>query len=415
MISIIAIVTTKSLFQLVDIEQSSDQDHITDDCSKKKQPAHTRAKAGNYCCAQNVILAKVMTEYHLSYTLCKRQREQITLKDHMHNHSSDCVDKKKEHMYAIIRVPQKRYPLFSLIGLLLLALFIAGCGGSESAAMNASSPSLANHTSAMVAGASTTNGGQQSSSTGDIGPRYLIKTLAVDMQVQDTRKIAASMQAWIITTDPLATSTATNYQAIDNNQYAVALTFSVQASIYPQIYQYLRDYTVKNGGTLVKFNETVQDVTGTYVDTQSRLQNLRVEQKTVQGLLSQAQNLNDTLTLEQKLSDIEGQIETDEAQLNTLTSQVSFYTITINLEPLDTAAPPEPTSSGWSIGQILHDAFAASLTFGEGLVSFVIWLLAFALYLIPIAIIGWLIRKWYRRTSVRPQPKTALPGHPADE
>ncbi len=246
----------------------------------------------------------------------------------------------------------------------------------------------------------------------NIGPQYLVKTLNIDLQVRDTRKVADNLQAWITRTDPRATTSGTDYEQVSDNLYKVSLTFSVQATLYPQIYRYLRDYTTHNGGRLVTFNESIQDITSTYVDTQSRLQNLRVEQTRLQDLLSHVQALSDILSIDQQLTDVEGQIESYEAQLNTLTSQVTFYTVSVNLEPIETAAP---LVNGWSIGQVLHDAFSASLAFGQGVLGLLIWLLAFGFYIMPLAIIAWLGRKWYLRTRRATLPKVeteaSIPGN----
>ena len=65
----------------------------------------------------------------------------------------------------------------------------------------------------------------------------------------------------------------------------------------------------------VSYNETVQDETNDFLDTQSRLTNLRAEQPRLLTLLSQAQNLGDTLQVEQRLTDVEGQIENIEVHL----------------------------------------------------------------------------------------------------
>jgi hypothetical protein len=238
----------------------------------------------------------------------------------------------------------------------------------------------------------------------DIGPQYLIKTLNVDLHVKDTRKVADSLLAWIGATDPRATTSATDYEQVDDNLYNVTLTFSVQATRYPLIYRYLRDYAVHNGGRLITFNESIQDVTSTYVDTQSRLQNLRVEQGRLQDLVSHAQSLSDILAIDQQLTDVEGQIESDEAQLNSLTSQVTFYTVSVSLEPLDIATPPS-NNNGWSVGHIFRDAFSASLAFGQGVLTLLIWLLAFGLYIVPLVVVAWLGRKWYVRTRRASQPK----------
>ena len=267
----------------------------------------------------------------------------------------------------------------------------------------ASVPQNTNMVGGGAASNSTTSSPARSS---DISPQYLVKTLNVDLQVKDTRKVADNLQTWIIRTDPRATTSGTDYEQVSDNFYKVSLTFSVQATLYPQIYRYLRDYTMHNGGHLVTFNESIQDMTSTYVDTQSRLQNLRVEQTRLQDLLSHAQALSDILSIDQQLTDVEGQIESYEAQLNTLTSQVTFYTVTVSLEPIETAM-----NNGWSIGQVLHDAFSASLAFGQGVIGLLIWLLAFGFYIMPLVIVVWLGRKWYLRTrrSTLPKVETEAP------
>jgi hypothetical protein len=246
----------------------------------------------------------------------------------------------------------------------------------------------------------------QKTQSSDISPQYLIKTLKVDLKVKDTRKVADNLLKWIMTTDPRATSTGTDYEQVRENLYNISLTFSVQATLYPQVYRYLRDYTTHNGGRLAAFSESIQDVTNTYVDTQSRLQNLRLEQGRLRDLLSRAQSLSDILSIDQRLTDVEGQIESYQAQLNTLTSQVKFYTVSVSLEPIEIAAPP-PSNNGWSIGQILHDAFSASLAFGQGVIALLLYLIAFGLYVVPLAIVIWLGRKWYIRTRRTTLPKAA--------
>jgi hypothetical protein len=198
-----------------------------------------------------------------------------------------------------------------------------------------------------------------------------------------------------------------DYEQTGNNLFNITMTLSVQASLYPKVQQYLGGYPSQHGGQLLSMTETVQDVTNTYVDTQSRLKNLRTEQSRLQDLMSRAQNLTDLLTIEQRLTDVQGQIESTEAQLNTLTSQVTFYPVTIVLQPIETAAPPPPPP-GWSAGQVFQDAIASSIAFGQGLVSFLIWLLAFSVYIIPIAAIVWLIRRW--RTRSRPATMPKMPS-----
>src|SRR6266699_6664248 len=169
-----------------------------------------------------------------------------------------------------------RWSILWLCGLVVLMVIVAGCGGATTSAGSGSANS-AN----IPPGASSNNQGSSSqpkhSSSGGV-QRYLIKTLNISMQVKDTQKVAADLQTWISATDPLSTATNIQYDPVGDNLYNVTMTFSVQASLYPRIEGYLNAYPGQHGGQLLSTNKTTQDVTSDYVDTQSRLKNLRAEQ-----------------------------------------------------------------------------------------------------------------------------------------
>ena len=301
--------------------------------------------------------------------------------------------------------------LIGLASLIIFAVFFSACGGSMGASTSAgtsNSASLPAHTASQNA-SGTGSGGQKVLSNNDIPQQYLIKSLNVTMDVKDTRQVAAQIQSWITATDPHSTSAGASYQQTDNNLYNVSLTFSVQSTLYPNIYVYLRDYTAQHGGQLVSFTENVQDVTNDYIDTQSRLQNLRGEQQRLLTLLGQAQALNDVLNIEQRLTDVEGQIEDIEAHLNALHGQVTFYTVAITLQPLSSATPaPTTNGSGWNAGQVWQGAVSAVTAVSQTLATLIIWLLVFSIYIIPVACFVLLVR-WLRRRRImqRIVPKVA--------
>jgi hypothetical protein len=304
-----------------------------------------------------------------------------------------------------------------LSGLMLLALLCAACGGGTMGTPNISSGAAQpvahsasqmsyNGAAASTASGSSTSAGKQGSSAqpAAVTPQYLIKTLKVSMNVKNTTKVADDLQAWISRTDPLSSSEGTDYEQAGDNLYSISMTFSVEAKFYPMVYDYLRDYAGQHGGQLTAFTESVQDVTNDYIDTSSRLRNLRAEQSRLLDLMSHATAMGDILSINQQLTDVEGQIEDIEGHLNSLQSQVAFYTVEVSLQPIE-VAPPPPQPAGWSISQVFHDAFAASLGFGQGLITFVVWLLAFSIYLIPIALIGWLVVRFRNRVRrVFPPP-----------
>ncbi len=288
-----------------------------------------------------------------------------------------------------------------LASLMLLLVILAGCGGASTTGTGAGGAAMSVNTNAS----SSSNQQDNSSKSVPANVQYLIKTLKVSLSAKDTRNAADEIQTWITTTDPRAFSAGVDYEQAGNNLYNITLSFSVEANLYPQIERYLRDYAPQHGGQLLSLNETVQDVTNDYIDTQSRLTNLKGEQARLLDLLSHAQALGDIISIQDKLTDVEGQIEQIEAHLKALNNQVTFYTVTVALQPVETAAPPQQ-STGWNVGQVFHDAFAASLGFAQGLATFLIWLLAFSLYIVPAALLGWLWLRWRARSQLAPTPKT---------
>jgi hypothetical protein len=309
----------------------------------------------------------------------------------------------------------------ALIGAALFALaLLAGCGaagGTTNGALAGPSSSSSQHSSVYgpsvpsASGAGSSTGGAAGpviaatpgTTSSQLAPQYLIKSLNVGMAVNDTRATAADLQAWIAANDPRSQSAGATYTQ-DANQYDVALTFQVEASFYPQIKSYLTSYAGNHKGKLLGLQESVQDVTGAYVDAQSRLANLRVEQGRLQKLMSQASSITDILTIEQRLTDVEGQIEQIEAQLNQLNGQTTFYTVQIQLTPLSTYVPP--ITQPWNPGVIFHNALSSAQAFGEGLLTVAIWLAVYAIYIIPLGVIIWLIVRFWRRRSLGVAPAT---------
>lgn len=301
--------------------------------------------------------------------------------------------------------------------LLLLVLLLAACGGGSSstgagtvasASMNA--PAQGNNTGASKPSTSAQQGSGGKSAA--IITQYLIKTLKVSMAVKDTTRVADDIQNWISTHDPRSTSAGINYDSVGNNLFNISLSFSVQSSVYSQVEHYLRDYAGQHQGQLLGFNESVQDVTNDYVDTQSRLTNLRGEQERLLTLQSKAQALGDIITIQDKLTDVEGQIETIEAHLKALNDQVTFYTVSISLQPTTLTTEPPPQNNAWNVGQVFHDAFAASLGFAQGLATFFIWVLAYSFYIIPLGLIAWGVWRWRTHLQRVIAPASIIPPSP---
>ncbi len=301
---------------------------------------------------------------------------------------------------------RNRIALQGSLGILvILALLLVACGAGTTTGSSAPVNAPVHQPASSSSQSSSSSPGQTSKSSTSFGPQYLIKSLQVNMLVKDTRQVASELQSWIATTDPRSSSAGIDYEQTGDNLYTVSMTFSVTSTQYTQIQEYLAGYAQQHGGKLLNLHESVQDVTNDYVDTQSRLTNLRGEQQRLLVLLSNTTALGDIITVESKLTDVEGQIEQIEAHLNALKDQTTFYTVTINLQPITPVTPPPPPPTPWNPGQVFHDSWSAVQGFGQALATILIWLVVFSIYLVPVALIAWFV---WRRT--RPKPALASPA-----
>src|SRR6266566_3974701 len=192
----------------------------------------------------------------------------------------------------------------SLGMLIILALLLVACGGgaSSSESSGASVNAPAHQVASTSAQGSSSSSGQTTKSSTFFGPQYLIKSLQVNMLVKDTRQVASDLQSWIATTDPRSTSAGIDYEQTYDNLYNVTMTLSVTSAQYTQIEEYLAGYAQQHGGKLTSLHENVQDVTNDYIDTQSRLINLRGEQQRLLTLLSNTTALGDIIAVESNLT-----------------------------------------------------------------------------------------------------------------
>lgn len=80
-----------------------------------------------------------------------------------------------------------------------------------------------------------------------------------------------------------------------------------------------------------KEEENTRDVTERYLDIEARLENRRAEEEQYQQIMKQAEEVEDVLNVASRLSDVRGEIERLEAQLDYLEGEVDMSTITVNL------------------------------------------------------------------------------------
>ena len=88
-------------------------------------------------------------------------------------------------------------------------------------------------------------------------------------------------------------------------------------------------------GNVTQKNESVEDVTLRYIDVESHKKALKTEQERLLELLSKAENMEEILTIESKLSDIRYEIENYESQLKTMDNQIDYSTVSVYVDEVE--------------------------------------------------------------------------------
>ena len=82
-------------------------------------------------------------------------------------------------------------------------------------------------------------------------------------------------------------------------------------------------------GTVTFKNTSASDVTDTYIDIQSMISALETEQKTLLGLLEKAENLQDTIQIQDRLTEVRGDLESYKSQLKAMEGQIEYAEVRI--------------------------------------------------------------------------------------
>lgn len=101
--------------------------------------------------------------------------------------------------------------------------------------------------------------------------------------------------------------------------------------------------SAEENGKITSKTETQQNVTLEYVDIESRISAYKTEKATLTNLLEKAASLENVLAIQERLSEVNYQIENYTAQLRVLENRVSYSTVTLNIDEVERVSETEPT------------------------------------------------------------------------
>lgn len=273
-------------------------------------------------------------------------------------------------------------PSWPLVGLILIALVLSGCGAAAPTPMQ---PGVA-PAAPMPLGAPafSEEAGQAaersaldatSSNLPETSQRLIVRTANLSIVVQDTNEalrrisaLATQMDGFVVTSHTSKVDQATRG----------SITIRVPAEKF--------DEAIRQIEALATDVETRdirgEDVTEQYVDLQSRLRNLEATEAQLQKIMERADKIEDVLNVYRQLSETRGQIEQVKGRIQFLEQSAALSSITIDLIPDELAQPL--AVGGWRPTGTARNALQALVRTLQGLADIAIWL---ALYVLPILVV----------------------------
>ena len=161
--------------------------------------------------------------------------------------------------------------------------------------------------------------------------------------------------------------------------------------------------SVSGAGSVVRTEESTEDATAQYVDIESRLKSLRTQEERLLKLMEESGSLEELLAVQDKLMEVQYQIESYTGQMKVLTNRIDYATVHVFLEEVEVYTPVEP-----SFGEEILDAFSDMLrgvkNGAEGLVLAVIyliplWIIAAVIVVITVVLVKRRKRKMAKKTQ----------------
>lgn len=306
---------------------------------------------------------------------------------------------------------------WAIVGIALLtAISLCACGAKNaSTAADTGGVSLksnqymGNYDSAESGGETA---GFSEAASGDTAPngtfvaaleqRKVIKRASFSMQAKDFQAAMNSLEEKI-TTSGSYIENSESWGEIEQGNKNVSMTVRVPVDQYEAFKAYLPEI-----GNVTSSSESGEDVTSQYFDTDARLTALRTQEKRLLELLEQAQNMEDLLAIEDKLTNVRLEIEQLTTTLKRYDGLISYATVTVNMEQTRDYVVKDD-SFGSQLWQTVKDSAKGLLEVGKNALFVLIWALP---YLILIAVIALIVRwrlKKRRAKKAQPAPNGTPP------
>jgi hypothetical protein len=154
------------------------------------------------------------------------------------------------------------------------------------------------------------------------------------------------------------------------------------------------------------------DVTKQFVDTEASLRNLHAEEAQYLGILKQAKSVKDTLEVTEHLSNVRGQIERLQGELNYLKHDVEMSSLTVSVRPdADTKVLGIYWRPLYQTKVAFRNGVEAITAYFDFMIAFIMYIPVLLMWAITVAAMGtaayrairWIVKRVFSKSSTTPQ------------
>ncbi len=303
-----------------------------------------------------------------------------------------------------------------LVTLCMLAALLAGCGGASKStqafdAAAAAPAEAANGAYYDMESAKSEDGGLTGDTDSTVLPEGRKWIITVNMSAE-TEDLDALMEALNGKISGLGgyveDQDSYNGSMYSSRRYrSASLTVRIPA-------QRVDEFTEEMSGiaNVVSTNLSREDITLSYVATESRVKALQTEEARLLELMEQAETMADLLEIESRLTDVRYELENRASQLRLYDNQVDYATIYLSIDEVQEYTPvEEPT-----VWERISGGFVSSIKgVGNGLLDLLVWVLAKSPYLVILGGVTVGVVVLIKKRKARKAAKKAAKQNPTEE
>lgn len=303
-----------------------------------------------------------------------------------------------------------------LVTLCMLAALLAGCGGASKStqafdAAAAAPAEAANGAYYDMESAKSEDGGLTGDTDSTVLPEGRKWIITVNMSAE-TEDLDALMEALNGKISGLGgyveDQDSYNGSMYSSRRYrSASLTVRIPA-------QRVDEFTEEMSGiaNVVSTNLSREDITLSYVATESRVKALQTEEARLLELMEQAETMADLLEIESRLTDVRYELENRASQLRLYDNQVDYATIYLSIDEVQEYTPvEEPT-----VWERISGGFVSSVKgVGNGLLDLLVWVLAKSPYLVILGGVTVGVVVLVKKRKARRAAKKAAKQNPTEE